>query len=217
MKINDLRIGDTVTVKGHDFPMKVVGLFGDKDVQLCPCVEDYEGDVWEEDVADLELVKPRKSTNDKSGMKVTEDGFVWKTISAKAAELLFNAGEEEVYVLYDDDSEGLVDTPERLKEATERGCQFGVEVGRLPNTISTPDPAEFVKQLIPPLKWVDSDAMKGFSSASLVGFKLAVEHRYEVFNLFLNGVHIGGFSTMEEAKEFAKANLQETILGLLKL
>lgn len=59
MKIQDLRIGDAVTVKGRDFPMKVVGLFGDKDVQLLPCVEDYEGDVWEEDVADLELVKPR--------------------------------------------------------------------------------------------------------------------------------------------------------------
>ena len=59
MKIQDLRIGDTVTVKGHDLPMKVVGLFGDKDVQLWPCVEDYEGDVWEEDVADLVLVKPQ--------------------------------------------------------------------------------------------------------------------------------------------------------------
>ncbi|KGN88010.1 hypothetical protein [Porphyromonas gulae] len=59
MKINNLRIGDIVTVKGHDFPMKVVGLFGDKDVQLLPCVEDYTGDVWEEDAADLELVKPR--------------------------------------------------------------------------------------------------------------------------------------------------------------
>lgn len=59
MKIQDLRIGDTVTVKGHDFPMKVVGLFGDKDVQLWPCVEDYTGDVWEEDAADLEPVRPR--------------------------------------------------------------------------------------------------------------------------------------------------------------
>lgn len=150
-------------------------------------------------------------------MKITQDGFVWKAISAKAAELLFSAGEEEIYILYDDDSEGLVETDEQLKEATERGCRFGVEVGWLPNAISTPDPAEFVKQLIPPLKWVDSDAMKGFSSASLGGFKLAVEHRYEVFNLFLNGVHIGGFSTMEEAKEFAKANLQEAILKELKL
>lgn len=28
MKVQDLRIGDIVTVKGHDFPMKVVGLFG---------------------------------------------------------------------------------------------------------------------------------------------------------------------------------------------
>ena len=59
MKINDLRIGDIVTVKGHDFPMKVVGLFGDKDVQLWPCVEDYEGDVWEEDIEDLEFCEPR--------------------------------------------------------------------------------------------------------------------------------------------------------------
>jgi hypothetical protein len=59
MKIQDLRIGDAVTVKGRDFPMKVVGLFGEKDVQLCPYVDDYEGDVWEEDVADLGLVKPQ--------------------------------------------------------------------------------------------------------------------------------------------------------------
>ena len=218
MKIQDLRIGDIVTVKGHDFPMKVVGLFGDKDVQFYPCVDDYEGDIWEEDVAELEPVMPRRSNRRHIDMKITEDGFAWKTISAKAAELLFNAGEEEIYILYDDDSEGLVETPEQLKEATERGCRFGVEVGWLPNAISTPDPAEFVKQLISPLRWVKG---KGpvLTYAKVLRTKYEIERQThgDGFVLYLGRYPLRTYASIDKAKEGAKQNLDESILKVLKL
>lgn len=71
-------------------------------------------------------------------MKITKDGFVWKCISAEEARKIWDADLFEIFILYDDDSEGLVETPEQLKEASERGCRFGVEVGKLPTGINTP-------------------------------------------------------------------------------
>lgn len=149
MKIQDLRIGDTVTVKGHDFSMKIVGLFGDKDVQLWPCVEDYEGDVWEEDVADLVLVKPRYKP---------------------------------------------------------------------PNAISTPDPAEFVKQLISPLRWVKG---KGpvLTYAKVLRTKYEIERQThgDGFVLYLGRYPLRTYASIDKAKEGAKQNLDESILKVLKL
>ncbi|WP_161781394.1 hypothetical protein [Porphyromonas gulae] len=163
-------------------------------------------------------------------MRITEDGFVWKTISAKAAELLFNAGEEEVYVLYDDDSEGLVDTPERLKEATERGCPFGIEVGKLPNAISTPDPAEFVKQLIPPLKWVDSEIIPPMEwgdngKGPVLSYAKVRKTQYEIreyeqrYGAFLERypVPFETYESVEAAKAGVQANLEEIVFEILKL
>lgn len=59
MKIKDLHIGDRVQEKGKNFPFIVTGLFWDKYVQAVPAVEDYEGDVWEFEVEELELCEPR--------------------------------------------------------------------------------------------------------------------------------------------------------------
>lgn len=174
--------------------------------------------MWEEVADELEPVKPRRSNRGHIDMKITEDSFVWKTISAKAAELLFNAGEEEIYILYDDDSEGLVETPEQLKEAVERGCQFGVEVGRIPNTINTPDPAEFVKQLIPPLKWVKG---KGpvLACANVLRTKYEIERQThgDGFVLYLGRYPLRTYASIDKAKEGAKQNLNESILKVLKL
>ncbi len=57
MKIKDLRIGDRVQSKASKFPMVVVALFIDGTVHLD--FEGNEGDVWEENVEDLEFCEPR--------------------------------------------------------------------------------------------------------------------------------------------------------------
>ena len=55
MKITRIRIGQIVCNKVNKFPMKVVGIFYDGTVYLD--FEGNEGDVWEENAKDLELVK----------------------------------------------------------------------------------------------------------------------------------------------------------------
>ena len=54
MEVNELKIGDEVCNSRTKFPMKVVGLFEDGTVYLD--FEGNEGDVWEEQVSDLEFV-----------------------------------------------------------------------------------------------------------------------------------------------------------------
>lgn len=54
-----------------------------------------------------------------------EDGFVWLILSREQAEILWD--KMEVYCLYDDDSEGLIEYPEDL----EHSDIYGIEVGFL--------------------------------------------------------------------------------------
>lgn len=133
MKIQDLRIGDAVTVKGHDFPMKVVGLFGDKDVQLLPCVEDYTGDVWEEDAADLELVGSRYKLPEWKQVR----GIIKSTIDIAFCEISYEIekfdGRYSTYFLnsngYDTKVERVADSPtlEGAKAVAERHFNKKVE------------------------------------------------------------------------------------------
>lgn len=134
MKINDLRIGDIVVVKGHDFPMKVVGLFGDKDVQLWPCVEDYEGDVWEEDVAELELVGSRYKLPE---WKQVRGDIIKSTIDIAFCEISYEIekfdGRYSTYFLnsngYDTKVERVADSPtlEDAKAVAERHFNKKIE------------------------------------------------------------------------------------------
>lgn len=57
MKTTDLRIGDRVQNKTSKFPMTVVAIFEDETVHLD--FEGNEGDVWEENIEDLEFCEPR--------------------------------------------------------------------------------------------------------------------------------------------------------------
>lgn len=57
MKITDLRIGDRVQNKSTKFPMAVVAIFEEGTTYLD--FEGNEGDVWEENVEDLEFCEPR--------------------------------------------------------------------------------------------------------------------------------------------------------------
>lgn len=63
-------------------------------------------------------------------IKVTKDNFVFKIITHKAKEILAS-GLFELYVLYDDDTEGLIEDLEDLNLALEEGRDIGIEVGQI--------------------------------------------------------------------------------------
>jgi hypothetical protein len=64
-------------------------------------------------------------------MKVTKDGFVWKTVGYGMAVDIFQLEMFELYVLHEDDSESLISTHSELMEALGNGHTIGIEVGRL--------------------------------------------------------------------------------------
>lgn len=61
-------------------------------------------------------------------MKKTADGFVWLLVTEKAKEV-FNSGLFSLFVLYDDDSEALIEEFGDLDKALENGLSIGIEVG----------------------------------------------------------------------------------------
>ncbi len=66
-------------------------------------------------------------------IKVTkEDNFVWRVLTREEAIVCWYAGCFELYILYDDDSEGLIEDKARFDEAMEMGWDIGIEVGFLP-------------------------------------------------------------------------------------
>lgn len=65
-------------------------------------------------------------------MKRMDDGFVWKILTKEEARVLY--GTMEVYKLYDDGSEGLVESEEEIES---HGGQFGIEVGFAVEIIET--------------------------------------------------------------------------------
>lgn len=66
-------------------------------------------------------------------VKITKDGFVWRLLDHEDAKLMFCMGHEEVYVLYNDESESLVESEIDIERGIEAGCQFGLEVGFINN------------------------------------------------------------------------------------
>lgn len=66
----------------------------------------------------------------KRRFKITkEDNYIWEIINERQAREIFASDKEEIFILYDDDSEGLVETEEELMKAIERGCTFGIGLG----------------------------------------------------------------------------------------
>lgn len=62
--------------------------------------------------------------------KITkEDNYILEIINDKQAMEIFASDKEEIFILYDDDSEGLVETEEELMKAIERGCTLGIGLG----------------------------------------------------------------------------------------
>jgi hypothetical protein len=63
-------------------------------------------------------------------IKITKDNYIWKIVTHKAKDILAS-GIFELYVLYDDDSEGLIEDLEDLNLALKEGRDIGIEVGHL--------------------------------------------------------------------------------------
>lgn len=63
-------------------------------------------------------------------MKVNQDGFVWRILSTEEARFIWEHQLMELYVLYNDDSEGLIESKDALEQALQDWC-VGIEVGHL--------------------------------------------------------------------------------------
>lgn len=63
-------------------------------------------------------------------IKVTKDNFVFKIVTHKAKDILAS-GIFELYVLYDDDTEGLIEDFEDLQLALKEDRDIGIEVGQI--------------------------------------------------------------------------------------
>jgi len=63
-------------------------------------------------------------------MKKTADGFVWLLVTEKAKEI-FNSGLFSLFILYEDDSESLIEDFDDLDNALANGLSIGIEVGQL--------------------------------------------------------------------------------------
>ena len=63
-----------------------------------------------------------------------EDQFVWLIVTEKAKEI-FTTGLFDLYILYSDDSESLVEGFGQLIEAIEDGQEIGIEVGFISDDI----------------------------------------------------------------------------------
>lgn len=61
--------------------------------------------------------------------KICTDGFVWLVVGHEQARKLYKADAIPLYTLYNDESEALIESKEKLEEAIERGLQIGIEVG----------------------------------------------------------------------------------------
>jgi len=79
-----------------------------------------------------------KFNTHKSNQKMREskikivDNFVWLVVTDKAEEIYFS-DLFELYALYDDGSESLIESFEHLATEIEKGIEIGVEVGHINN------------------------------------------------------------------------------------
>ncbi len=63
-------------------------------------------------------------------LKITkEDNYVWEIINNKKAMEIFASDKEDIFILYDDDSEVLIETEEELMKAIDIGSTLGIGLG----------------------------------------------------------------------------------------
>ncbi len=64
-------------------------------------------------------------------MKITKDGFIFKTLNSDEAKTVFSSGAFALYRLNSDDTESLIESFDELNECFENGIEIGIEVGQL--------------------------------------------------------------------------------------
>lgn len=64
-------------------------------------------------------------------MKITKDGFVWLTVNSDKATEIWKKAVFNLFILYHDDSEGLIESEVQLANAISSGMQIGIEVGQI--------------------------------------------------------------------------------------
>lgn len=69
--------------------------------------------------------------------KICADGFVWLVVDHEQARKLYKADAISLYTLYNDESEALIESEEKLEEAIEKGLEIGIEVGFLSKLSAT--------------------------------------------------------------------------------
>ena len=63
-------------------------------------------------------------------MKITKDNFVWKILTLEEAKELFVIGLFEIYCIYPDDSEALLQEFDELEYTVNSNYLLGIEVGK---------------------------------------------------------------------------------------
>ena len=66
-------------------------------------------------------------------MRVMSDGFIYKLVDGSKAKDIFALGLFELYILWEDDSESLIETHNTLNDALENGYDVGIAVGNINN------------------------------------------------------------------------------------
>lgn len=69
--------------------------------------------------------------------KICADGFVWLVVEHEQARKLYKADAISLYTLYNDESEALIESEEKLEETIKKGLQTGIEVGFLSELSAT--------------------------------------------------------------------------------
>lgn len=64
-------------------------------------------------------------------MKITKDGFIWKVITFDEAKVICSSGALEVFALWENDVETLIENYEDINNFAEAGAEFGIEVGTI--------------------------------------------------------------------------------------
>lgn len=84
--------------------------------------------IW---LAALDIKEKRAFSHGDPKTKVLADGFVWLIVTNEQARQLWETETFALYTLYDDDSEGLIETEEDLENSIHRSCPIGIEIGFL--------------------------------------------------------------------------------------
>lgn len=64
-------------------------------------------------------------------LRFQSDGFAYVIVSKEIARILWYSNEVELYKVYTDDSDALIENIDDLKDAIARGVMIGISVGRV--------------------------------------------------------------------------------------